>query len=139
MTDSNVRYTTLDWQGDLRFSAGQQDGPRITVDGQNIAGPSPMIALLIAAAGCSGADVVDILRKKKVVLQRFRIEISGTRREEYPRRYTALKLTFRLAGEGLTREKAERAVELSVGKYCSVLASLDPVIPVTTEIVVENQ
>ncbi len=139
MTASNVRSTTLEWQGDLRFTAGQEGGPVITVDGQNIAGPSPMITLLIAAAGCSGADVADILRKKKVTLSRFRIEISGQRREEYPRRYTALKMVFRLAGEGLTEEKARRSVELSIKKYCSVVASLNPDIPVTTEIVIESR
>jgi len=139
MTASHVRFTALEWQGDLRFTARQEGGPAITVDGQNIAGPSPMIALLIAVAGCSGADVADILRKKKVTPTRFRIEISGERREEYPRRYTSLKLVFRLAGEGLTEEKARRSVDLSITKYCSVLASLNPDIPVTTEIVIEGR
>ncbi len=73
-----------------------------------------------------------------MTLTRFQIEISGQRREEYPRRYTELKMVFRLAGEGLTEEKARRSVELSIDKYCSVLASLNPDIPVATEIVVEN-
>jgi putative redox protein len=138
MTDPNLRHARLEWIGDLRFAGGLPGGPVITLDGKNAAGPSPMITLLLAIAACSGADVADILKKKRAILTRFEIDITGRRREEYPRRYEELKLIFRLAGQELTEEKARRAVELSVTKYCSVLATLNPDIPVSTEIVIED-
>ena len=94
--------------------------------------------LLCAAGGCSGADVVSILEKKRIVLTRCFIEVGGIRREDYPRRFTSMWLRFTLAGKGLTRAAAEQAVELSRTKYCSVLLSLNPDIEVKTEIVIEE-
>jgi putative redox protein len=89
-----------------------------------------MIQLLVAAAGCTGADIVVLLEKMRVRLTRFRLGVEGVRRDEEPRRYIALELTYELAGEGLDEVKARRAIDLSIEKYCSVLQSLAPDIPV---------
>lgn len=132
---SDLRTATLDWTDGLSFTGGGVDGPTIVLDGDGKVGPSPMVALLLAVAGCSGADVVSILEKKRVQLHSCRIEAIGRRAADHPRRYVELKLRFHLAGEGLTMVHAERAVELSVTKYCSVLKSLDPAIAVEHEIV----
>jgi putative redox protein len=83
-------------------------------------------------------DVVSILEKMQVTLAHCRIELSGTRADEHPRRYLAITMRFRIKGEGLTDAKAERAVALSVEKYCSVMRSLDPAVEVGTEIVIEE-
>lgn len=104
------------------------------IDGDVKAGPTPMDALLLSCAGCAGADVVSILQKMKVKLDTVSIEIIGYRRAEHPKRYTGLEYLFRLAGEGLDRVKAERAVKLSFEKYCSVLHSLHPDIRLDHEI-----
>jgi putative redox protein len=72
-----------------------------------------------------------ILQKMRVQLRELRIEVSGVRREQEPRRYTAIHLDYHLGGEGLDRAKATRAVKLSVEKYCSVIHSLAPDIIVT--------
>jgi putative redox protein len=128
-----VRAVQLVWSGEgLRFSGAGTEPvtPAIQIDGDGETGPSPMIALLLAAAGCSGADVVVILEKMRVQLREVSIAVEGMRRDEEPRRYVSLRLRFRLAGEGLDRAKAERAVSLSVEKYCSVLSSLAPDIPI---------
>lgn len=101
------------------------------VDGDNEAAPGPMLTLLLAAASCSGSDVVVMLEKMRVKLQELRIEISGVRREQEPRRYTALHLHYHLKGEGLDQTKARRAIDLSIEKYCSVLHSLVPDIQIT--------
>jgi putative redox protein len=93
-----------------------------------------MDALLLASAGCAGADVVSILKKMKVELETVSIDIVGERRTEHPKRYVALKYVFRFGGESLERAKAERAVSLSLDKYCSVLHSLNPDIKVDHEI-----
>jgi putative redox protein len=137
MTHTDPKYPTLEWVGDLRFTAKAADRPEVLLDGHGEQGPSPVNTMLLAAGACAGSDVVDILKKKRVELAHCRIRVRGRRAEEYPRRFLELWLTFHVAGEGLTREKAERAVELSVTKYCSVLLSLNPDIPIHTEVVIE--
>jgi putative redox protein len=127
----------LEWTGeDLRFSGRGVDPqtPPIILDGSSEAGPAPMDTLLIALAGCTGADAVFILKRMKVALKTVSINLVGERRAEHPKRYVALKFVFRLAGENLERSKAERAVNLSLNKYCSALHSLNPDIKVDHEI-----
>ena len=138
MTEANLRHAVLDWTGGLRFTAGAPGGPQLYLDGDGKEAPSPVTVLLCAAGACSGADVVSVLEKKRLKLTRFQIEVGGRRAEDYPKRYMEIWLTFRLAGEGLTEPAARRAVDLSVQKYCSVLLSLNPDIPIKTEIVIEQ-
>ncbi len=121
---SNLRHATLTWTSGLAFTGGVPGGQQITVDGDSTTGISPMITLLCAAAGCTGADVVSILEKMRVGLQSFRIEITGTRREEEPKRYLALHLIFHITATAIDHAKARRAIDLSIEKYCSVIASL---------------
>lgn len=134
-----VRHATLDWKEGLVFGATDPQGHESLIDGNSEVAASPVTLLLQALGACAGADVVSILEKKRVRLRRARIEVSGTRREEYPRRYVEITVTFRLAGEGLTEAHAQRAVELSMEKYCSVSATLDPDLPLRTEIVIEEE
>lgn len=95
-----------------------------------------MVTLLLAAAGCAGADVVSILDKMRAGLASLRIEVTGTRREDIPKRYIALHLVFHLAGRDLDEIRARRAIDLSLEKYCSVVHSLAPDIPITYDVVV---
>jgi putative redox protein len=131
---SNIRQATVTWVRDMVFEGGAPDGPTAVVDGDGAAGPSPVVALLMAAAGCTGSDVVSILEKMRVKLARFTIEIVGIRRDDHPRRFTTLHLVFDLAGEGLDEAKARRAIELSLERYCSVVHSLAPDISITHEL-----
>lgn len=128
---TETKRATMVWSGGLVFKGGEPGGPESTVDGDNAAAPGPMLTLLLAAASCTGADVVDILAKMRVALRELRIEIAGERREEHPRRYTAIRIDFHLRGEGLDKDKASRAIDLSIQKYCSVLHSLAPDISIT--------
>jgi putative redox protein len=132
-----IKRITLDWKKDLRFEGGEANRPWITIDGDNAMGPGPMLTLLLAAASCSAADVVHILQKMRIDLRTFRVEASGTRREEEPRRYVALHLAYHLRADGLDEAKAERAVVLSLEKYCSVVHSLAPDISLTHEVVLD--
>jgi putative redox protein len=129
--NSQQRHATLDWTGGLAFRGGAPNGPAVTLDGDGTSGPSPMVALLVAAGGCTGADIVSILDKMRAGLTTCRIEVHGTRREDHPKRYTAVHLDFHLAGTALDEVKAARAIELSLEKYCSVIHSLAPDISVT--------
>ena len=131
---SNTRTITISWQGGLRFEGGAPGGPTVSIDGDNTTAPGPMQQLLLAIASCSGSDVVGFLEKARVALRRCDIEVTGTRREDHPRRYLAVHMTFRLAGAGLDDTKARRAIELSVGKYCSVIHSLNPDMPITWDV-----
>jgi putative redox protein len=138
MTDGTKLFATLEWTGGLRFSAGAPDGPHITIDGDAKEAASPVTMLTCAAGACAGADVVSILEKKRVTLTKCHIEVGGRRAEDFPKRFLEIWLRFHLAGTGLTEVAARRAVDLSVQKYCSVLLSMNPDIPVTTEIIIES-
>jgi putative redox protein len=115
----------------MRFRGGEVDGPECTIDADGTDAPGPFIALVLAAAACSASDVVAILGKMRVQLAELRVELVATRRNEHPRRLVALEMIFHLRGDGLNEANAARAVDLSITKYCSVLASLAPDIPVT--------
>ena len=132
---SNIRIVKASWADGLRFTGGAPGGPTITIDGDNASSPGPMLTLLLAAAGCSGADIVTMLEKMQVKLQRCDVTITGQRAPDHPRRYVELALVWTMAGEGLDEIKARRAIDLSLTKYCSVLHSLNPDIRVTYELV----
>jgi len=137
---SNSRAVKLNWKGEgLSFEGfgGAPDTPSIMLDGAVKEGPTPMDTLLLACAGCTGADVVSILQKMQVGITDVSIEITGDRKNEHPKRYTGLKYLFRFAGDDIELNKAERAVKLSLEKYCSVLHSLNPDISVDYEIELE--
>ena len=126
-----TKRITLTWQQGLQFVGGPPDGPVSTIDGDNAVAPGPMLTLLLAAASCTGSDVVLILQKMRVELRELRIEVAGVRREEEPRRYLAIHFDYRLAGTGLDEAKARRAINLSLEKYCSVIHSLAPDMGIT--------
>jgi putative redox protein len=126
-----TKRASLTWQQDLRFLGTAPGTPAITIDGDNVVGPGPMLALLLAAAACSGSDVVLILQKMREKLRDLRIDVAGIRREEEPRRYVAIHLDYRVGGEGLDPSKVCRAIDLSLEKYCSVIHSLAPDIAIT--------
>jgi putative redox protein len=129
-----TKHVTLTWTGGLRFEGGEPGGPVSLIDADNVTAPGPMLQVLLAAASCSAADVVDILEKMREKLVSLDLEAWGDRREEHPRRYTALRLTFRVRGEGLAEAKVRRAIDLSLEKYCSVMHSLAPDIRVSYEL-----
>jgi putative redox protein len=128
---AETKRIALTWERGLVFRGGAPGGPEVVIDGDNAAGPGPMLNLLLAAAACSGSDVVVILEKMRVVLRELRIEVSGVRREQEPRRYTSIHYDFHVVGDGLDESRARRAIDLSLEKYCSVVASLAPDIKIT--------
>jgi putative redox protein len=128
---AETKRVSLAWQERLVFRGGETGGPQTTIDGDNTAAPGPMLTLLLAAASCTGSDVVAILQKMRVSLHELRIDASGVRREQEPRRYMSVHLEYHLRGDGLDEAKARRAIELSISKYCSVVHSLAPDIQIT--------
>lgn len=122
------------WRGDRRFDTGRPAGPVARIDGDAVTGQSPVDALLSALATCSAVDVVDILKKRRTPVRSLEVEVIGTRVDTTPRRLKHVLLRFRITGEGIERDQALRAIELSVTKYCSVKDSLDPALPVEWEL-----
>jgi len=124
------------WIEGLKFEGSAPGRPAILVDGDSQAATSPVQLLLLAAATCTAADVVIILQKQRVALTALEVAMVGTRRETQPRRYTAIAFHFTIRGEGADEAKARRAIDLSLEKYCSVVASLAPDISISYDVTV---
>ena len=118
----------------LVFEGAAAAANTVTIDGDGGEGPSPMEALLIAVAGCTGSDVVVVLKKKRIDLRALRIEIRGERREEEPRCYTKIDLVYHVAAPGASEQAVRHAIDLSLARYCSVTHSLNPDIPIGYEL-----
>ena len=111
------------WREGLAFTAGV--GERVhAIDGNSKTAPSPVETLLNAVGTCAGSDVVDILAKQRTPVSRLDVDVVATRRPEFPRRVMTLEVTFTVEGKGIESEQAERAIKLSIEKYCTVAASL---------------
>ncbi|MDX6384644.1 MAG: putative redox protein [Blastocatellia bacterium] len=96
----------------------------IETDSTRSSAPTPMELLLIALGGCTGVDVISILKKKRQQVTNYRIEVSGDRRDEFPRSYTRMYVKHIVSGHAVSAQAVESAIELSDTKYCSVAATL---------------
>jgi putative redox protein len=134
-----VAIVAATWVGDHRFESGRPNGPRVLIDGDGRESQSPVDGLLTALASCAGYDIIDILAKRRTPIRTMEIEAVGERVATTPRRFSRIHLIFRIAGDGIERVHAERAIELSVNSYCSVRASLDPAIPVEWTLELEGE
>ena len=112
----------LAWIGDLKFS-GTSNKASIVLDSASVAGPSPMQALAFALAGCMSMDVVHVLTKGRYKLRGLRVDLTGQRAPDEPRRFTAIALHYTITGD-VPGDKVERAIDLSREKYCSVWHSM---------------
>jgi putative redox protein len=128
-----------EWKGGQQFDTGRPDGPLARFDGTGGTGQSPMDAVLSGLAACAGIDVVEILGKRRTPPERFTIEVTGTRRDTPPRRYTHILLRFVIDGAGVEAVHAQRAIALAFEKYCSVSASIAPDIEVRWVLVLNGE
>jgi len=88
--------------------------------GERRAGPSPMQAALLAAMGCTAADVVSILSKQHISFTSFEISAEAERATTEPKVLTRVHLHFTIRGEHVKERDVQRAIDLSTEKYCSV-------------------
>lgn len=136
MSDKHVINT--EWKGDMAFEA-DVNGHKVIMDantdngGHNL-GPSPKKLLLVALSGCTGMDVVSILKKMHVDIQKCNIEVQGDVAEEHPKRYTKMHVIYSFTGKELPLDKLEKAVKMSEETYCGVEALYKMAIEVTSEI-----
>jgi putative redox protein len=131
MPRAKVKYT-----GGLQFVGQADSGHAIVMDGDadvggNNTGLRPMELLLIGVGGCSGMDVVSILKKKREKVTGVEINVNGKKAEAYPQKFTDIDIEFVVRGKNLSEEAVKRAVQLSMDKYCSVKATLEGTAQIT--------
>lgn len=112
----------------------------LDTDSQRSLASSPVELLLVALGSCTATDVAGILAKKRQQVTSYTVEVTGERREEYPRRYTSMKVHHILTGRSISPQAVAHAIELSETKYCSVAATLRPTVEIqsTFEIIEET-
>ena len=127
----------------VHLEATNEDGNKVQIDGspsiggENL-GVRPMQLLLMGLGGCSSMDILNILGKQKVELDDFKIDVDAERdTENTPSLFTNIHVRFIFKGTDLNMKKIERAVNLSMDKYCSVTKILEKSSKITHEIVLE--
>jgi len=114
----------------LQFVGEAESGHAVLMDGEPVYGVNntairPTELLLVGLGGCSGMDVVSVLKKKKQDIQGLEIHINGKRAEEHPKKFTDIDIEFVVTGRSISEEAVKRAVNLSMEKYCSVKATIE--------------
>ena len=125
---------TIRYAGDDFFVATPPSGHSLTLDmnGERSSGASPLELLLVALGGCTAADVVSILRKKREIVTEYRVEVRGERREEYPKSFRRIEVRHILHGRSLSDKAVADAIQLSDEKYCGVSATVRPTAEIVT-------
>lgn len=116
----------MSWTDNLAFET-EMDGHKVVIDAPEAAGgsdlgPRPKKLMLTALAGCTGIDVIMILKKMKIVPESFNVIVEGELSEEHPVYYNKMKIIYQFKGKNLPMDKLEKAVKLSETKYCGVSA-----------------
>lgn len=133
---------TVRYGGDEFFIGGTPSGHAVIMDtkGDRRTAPSPVELLLVSVAACTAADVISILLKKRQDVTDYNVEVTGTRVEDHPRKFTGFHIHHIVRGRNVSEQALARAIELSDTKYCSVSATVRPTATITTsyEIVAES-
>lgn len=125
MMEAKIKYVA-----GMQFVGEASSGHAIVMDGDPKFGGRntavrPTELLLIGLGGCSGMDVISILKKKQQDVRGLEINVNGQKAETYPQKFTDLALEFVITGKNVSEEAVKRAVDLSMEKYCSVKATLE--------------
>ena len=132
----------LNYQGEgAAFEGMTEDGQEIILDGSAALGgqglgPRPMEMVLFGLAGCAAMDVLHIIRRGRRELDHARITVDGERADTVPAVFTSIHLSFELGGPQLTQAIVERAVTLSLERYCSVAQMLSPHVALSSSITI---
>ena len=134
-----TKTASAKWTDGLHFEGAVGSGNTLAMDGE--AGPngfSPMELLVVGLAGCTGMDVIDILRKKRQAVTEFEVNVRGDRHEEHPKCYSEMFVEYVVRGHHIDPKAVERSIELSQTKYCSVSATLAKGVKITTSYRIEE-
>jgi putative redox protein len=121
-----VKTSTARYEGTgLRFTARTGSGHEVVLDDSGgDAGPRPVEMLLVGQAGCTGMDVISILKKKRQVVTGYEVSVTADQRDAQPAIYTRADVVHLVEGPAVDQAAVRRAIELSATKYCSVGAML---------------
>ena len=128
----------VNWLENMAFEA-KVNGHKFVLDaaaevgGEN-RGPRPKPLLLTALAGCTGMDVVSILKKMRVEIEGCNVIVEGDLTEEHPKQFYQMNVIYEFTGKDLPLEKLQKAVSLSEDRYCGVSAMFRKAITITSEI-----
>ena len=122
----STNHITTRWTGDMSFESNNPSGHTFQIDaspdeGGRGEGLRPKALMLSSLAGCSGLDVAFIVRKMKLQVDGFYIDITARLTDSQPQTYEHVRMEFHFSGSRLNEAKLERAVALSVDKYCGVM------------------
>lgn len=128
----------LAWTDKVAFET-DMDGHKVVIDatkesGGSDLGPRPKKLMLTSLAGCTGVDVIMILKKMKVVPEAFNVIVEGDVTDEHPKHYSKMKVIYQFKGKDLPKDKLEKAVKLSEEKYCGVTAVYKKAMEMESEI-----
>jgi len=138
----STEIVKVNWLENMAFEA-EVNGHKIIIDaadavgGEN-RGPRPKPLMLVALAGCTGMDVVSILKKMRVEVEAFNVVVKGDLTEEHPKQFSQMRVIYEFKGKDLPMDKLEKAVNLSEERYCGVSAMYRKAIGITTEIRIIN-
>jgi putative redox protein len=123
---STANQITTKWLGNMAFESTNPSGINLIIDadpdsGGEGKGLRPKALMLSALAGCSGLDIASLIKKMKLVVDDFRIETIANLTDEHPKYYDAVRIEYHFWGADLDEKKLQRAVDLSVEKYCGVM------------------
>jgi putative redox protein len=126
------------WLDNMAFES-VVNGHKLILDsvpavGGNNLGPRPKSLMLSALGGCTGMDVVSILKKMRVHFDTFRVIVEGDITEEHPKQFYRVHIIYEFTGKELPLEKIQKAVELSEVRYCGVSATYKKAMEMTSEI-----
>jgi putative redox protein len=132
----NIVKTT--WKGKMQFESTNEGG-NLNIDANEEVGGEgkgyrPKSLMLTALAGCSGLDIVSLLKKMRAEVKDFNIDVEGELTEEHPKYYHKVKMTFKFYGKDFKKDKIEKAVKLSEERYCGVMAMFKKFAEVKTAI-----
>lgn len=130
------------WMDKMAFEATVNDH-KIVLDameavGGEDRGPRPKGLSLVSLGGCTGMDVVSMLKKMRVEFDYFNVEVEGELTEEHPKYYHTITINYIFKGKDLPMEKLEKAVNLSQDRYCGVTAMLEKAATIKHKIIVED-
>ncbi len=130
--------------GGMQFSGKADSGHEVVMDapasvGGNDKGSRPIELLPISFGGCSGMDVISILRKKKQDVTDLEINVQGEQAGNHPHKYTSIHIEYLIKGRDISEEAVKRSIELSLDKYCSVGATLGAAAEITHSYSIINE
>jgi putative redox protein len=129
------------WHQNLTFTGSADSGFTVPLGTETSVGGDedgfrPMELVLVALAGCTGMDVISILKKKRQAVIAFDVKIHADRTSEIPRVFSSIQIEYIVTGNHIDTAAVERSVELSMTKYCPVHAMLEKAAPIETKITI---